>query len=468
MRLFHSGFQRLRLHPMNKKMRRILLFLLLALPARLAAEAPGEMELARAVFLLMSDKGACATASLIGEGKLLTNYHVAEGVCPYGDCKGLRVQRSNRFGMQPVEELKLQKAVMTRASVALDLAIIEISPAPKGITPLALGATQELAAGAALTAVGFPACARLQQSSGAVTGLDQIHITTSLQGLYGSSGSPVFDQSGAVAAVVVQASSLGDAASAYLRGKPFPLRAVRASHVSDILLKPEGDAFRSEVRLLNTYYASEVLPKAGLDRLMPSMQFLTAAEGLRARLMKTSAAPAAAPLFMWFDAYLDGLPQLPKAPDKDDIERLLTAVNIEMNGPNQGLLSRVAPGELREALKSSGHTDAQIAALLAMVEAALRADFPGIQIEFVKYGACAALALAALAALWGLSLGVVFCRSRGGFLLRLFKTLLVGLLFWPLSFLLFLSRRHPAARDEEGPLEPPETGGPDTSSDWLT
>lgn len=414
---------------------------------------------ARSILLLLSETGACATGFIISDGKIVTNYHVANVVCPFGKCKGLRIQKSSRLGSPPVEELRYEKANLTKSAAALDIAMIEVTPALRFAQPVPPKTTALPAPGTTLNAVGYPACKVLQRSTGQLTGSDPMHALTSVPGAFGSSGSPVFTEDGSLAGVVAQAGSLSDALSYYLLRKSFPLRIIRADVVSDMLSKNDADLFKSEVSILNAYYKEAVMPLQSYHRMMPSYQFLAAAEGLRSQVLLSTSLASYAPQFLWFDDYIDALPQIPKSGDRDSsaffaLEKLLTGVNIELNGPEQSLFRLVKPDELQAALSAAGRPEAHVKEIVGMVQDAQDRKFRGVQVQLILYCVLLTFILMVLAALWGASVLYVFLESRGGFFLRAFKALCTAVLIWPASFAVFLVMgRRP--RETKYPAENP-------------
>lgn len=405
-----------------------------------------ETAFARSVLLLIAEGGACATGFLAADGKIVTNFHVANGICPYGRCRNLRIQRTNRLGNAPVEELRFDTAAITRISPAMDIAIIEISPSFRLSQAAELVAAPMPEAGTQVSVIGFPACGVLQQSSGRVLGVDPVHMTTSARGAYGSSGSPVFSGDGRLVGITIQAVSLGDAAANFLFKRPFELRAVRADVLQDLMQKSDIDSLRNEISVLNRYYRETVMPLSGWKRMMPSYQFIAAVQGIRLRVLTTQSLSQIAPQFLWFDEYFDVLPRIPRGSEKDrplftDIEKLLTALNIELDGPQRSLFRPVKPEELKETLMAAGRSETHTDEILQMVNAAHAIRFQGVQIQLVIYCMAAALVLCVTAAVWGGSVIHVFLRSRGGLFLRAFKAACAAFLLWPVSYLIFILNR---------------------------
>jgi len=428
------------------KLSGLLTALLLVFAGAAHSQMDTENMYAKSILLLLSETGACATGFLIDDGKIITNYHVASVVCPFGKCKGLRIQKSSRLGHPPVEELRYEKAVLAKSASALDIALIEVTPTLRFAQPSPLRISELPPAGSNVTVAGYPACQVLQKSSGQITSSDPMHALTSVKGAFGSSGSPVFRDDGSLAGVVAQASSLSDALSYYLLKNSFPLRIIRADILNDLLSKNDAELFKREVSILNEYYNEAVMPKQSYKRMMPSYQFLASAQGLRSHVLVSPSLNTYAPQFLWFDDYIDALPQIPKSGEKDPstflaIERLLTGVNIELNGPQQSLFRMVKADELQAALSNAGRPDAHVKEILDMVKNVQDKKFWGVQIQLILYSVLVALALMVLAALWGASVIYVLVKSSGGFFLRAFKAACIAVLFWPVSFLVFLAGR---------------------------
>src|SRR5690242_12754071 len=79
-----------------------------------------------AVYLLLAaDQKSCATAVAISAHELLTNAHVTEGLCPFGRCTDVTVQRSAFEGAVPVPVGKATTPKLARLLGGLDIAKLQ-------------------------------------------------------------------------------------------------------------------------------------------------------------------------------------------------------------------------------------------------------------------------------------------------------------------------------------------------------
>ncbi|NMC64206.1 MAG: trypsin-like peptidase domain-containing protein [SAR324 cluster bacterium] len=408
-----------------------------------SSQVKPQIDFNKSVFLLSSKDGACASGFLVDQGKLLTNYHVVSSVCPFADCKDLQVLKASRIDGPPSEAIKIQKATLLRSFPAMDLALIDIGNALR-YNPTIQTATSELPPpGTELFAVGFPSCETLKVNSGTLISSDPMHLSTSINGAFGSSGSPVFLGDGRLIGVVIQAISLRQAFENYLFKKPFNLRAVRLDSFQDLLSKSDLDSFKAEVRILNNYYSQALQDKKGLDRMMSSYQFIAAAQGLRSQVLINPSLSSLAPQFLWFDDYFDSLPQILKFPEKNpdlylEIEKLLVALNLELNGPQRSLFKLLNVDEIKGALQKVGRPESHIIDIANTISSAITHKYYGVQIQLIIYCTITVIILLVICALWGASIMYVFLENDGSFISNTFKALAVALFFWPLSFLLFL------------------------------
>ncbi len=416
----------------------VLLITTLGFGSAVRAELPN----ARSLLLLASPKGACATGFLLKGDLIVTNAHVVDGICDYGDCSGVEIYGANTFGKAPDERLSFKKLSAKRIISSFDIAVLEVKGLPFR-PPIDTALIDNADLGSTATVLGYPGCKSLEQSSGKLKNGDTLHVETELKGSYGSSGSPVFNQDGKIVGVAIQAESLFDAAQNVSLGTPFPLRIVRANFLKDILEKNEEDLLNEEVSILLEYYDSHVSTVDGLDRVMKGFQFIATLNGLRTRVLSTPALSQYYRPFLWYDDYLNILPLgLPAAGKNQELllklEELLTALNVEINGPNARLFHPADLTVLKRALEDAGYPEKHSQKIEGIVKHAIDQKFPGSQMLQIKYGLYVGLVIIVIAALWGLSVSYVFCRSLGNVVIRFFKALLVGILLWPLSFLIYL------------------------------
>lgn len=184
-----------------------------------AAPPPPDAPPASAIVRLMSPRQeVCGTGFIDDNGYIVTNAHLIRSLCPEGDCSGMVVGSAPALGAAPIPRALTALPRIKAVFPAFDLGFIDAQLPPS--TFRSGGPAQ---AGDEVTALGFPGCASLEYASGIITSVDPLHLTTTLRGGHGSSGSPIVNIKGEVVGIVDEAARFIDS----LGAGPFLLRGAR-------------------------------------------------------------------------------------------------------------------------------------------------------------------------------------------------------------------------------------------------
>jgi len=251
-----------------------------------------------AVVLLSSPvHNVCGTGFIRPDGRVVTNKHLTDSLCPRDRCEDLLIRRA--AGIDLPADIPVP-AVTPRVSAvipALDVALLDIglspqsAPVPPGFTApetIPLGAPS--AVGDEVTTLGFPRCGPLKISRGRVLAADQIRLTTDLRGAPGQSGSPIINGAGAATGIVDEATDVGAALTALATGGPLELRGRRLDPLDAILASPDPRV--PQISRLNDFLRAHRTAPLG-TRLRAALEFVIAAEDL---IKTVHAAPAPDPV----------------------------------------------------------------------------------------------------------------------------------------------------------------------------
>ena len=392
----------------------------LAVPALALTEVPKA-----AVVKLMAPSGGCGSAFFIDGQTLITSAHFVRASCPGGDCSDLRIGSD-----QSSAKLELRTLLSELDVASLKITAQTPHRALDGEHSIPPAIDQEI------SVLHYPACAELQITSGHIRSSTSLDFILDAAVNYGSSGGAVVDQSGIVLGVVSQAASVFGAARARLIGGSFQGQAMRYDIINSAL-KDRGVVSQA----LLSWYLSDVSNLIGFQRLYDGQRFVRAVDRLRVRLI---AAGDQNPAIMLATEYPDTFATLPAAayfgPQTIELEQLAFAASLERHGPFSGELRTLDTNALEAALQKSGRPSAHIAELRRMVLRLWEQKYPGIELigESLVFSGCV-LGLI-IAAIWGWSLGRVFSKARGSLWRRAVITVMIALLIWPLSWLIFCFR----------------------------
>lgn len=397
--------------------------LILVFPLLLAAQAPKS-----AVVKLKAADGTCATAFFTDSQTVITSAHFIRSSCPQADCTSL--------------QLITAESNPTKANLRLEALYNELDVAKLVLTadawPTHLDATHLLppAVNQEIKILHYPACDEFEETPGLVTSSGALDFTANANIKYGSSGGAVIDRDGVVIGVVSQAANVFGALRSNLIGGAFEAQATRFDVISSALrdssLIPQ---------ILLSWYQSDISKIVGFQRLYAGRRFVRAVERLRARLISNG---EYSPGLLLANDYPDSFFNLPKAeffsPQTLELEELGFAASLERHGPFDSAMKTLDMGTLENALQNSGRNSAHIGDLRKMVVRLWEQKYPGAELMVETLVVSAVVLLFILSALWGWSLARVYSLSNGSLAHKIFNVILVGVLLWPLSWLLFSLR----------------------------
>lgn len=397
------------------------------------------------VVQLSSDRSrSCGSGFLLANGDIVTSRHVAEGVCPLYNCGSLSVRRAGSAGGPAIEEIKSDTAYVKWSEPLLDLAVIS-----KQNAPFPAGAFSEWAAAKEAQKVwslGFSRCKTLELRSGSVSSLNPLWTMTTVKGTYGNSGSPLFDADYKIVGVIDEALSVSQAVRARLIGEYFALRAVRG----DVLfaaagLHDEHPSLASQVQIVENFYSEVVIRASGQERLYAALDFMRIMDGMRDPAVTANSALDQASLGLIaqlgsYPASSIAFAQLRLSDLGSSIERLTLAYNLEYKGLNRSLGKKIAGAEL-VSLLSGTSDEARVKGLKSIISDFEASGFPGVQQTLINYAIFWLPIAVASLIIWALSVAHVWFSTCAGVAKRLFVCAIVGIVFWPLSYIVFLFTR---------------------------
>lgn len=398
-----------------------LFLVLVCLPCQGYSEVP--LGVKKAVVRLLSEKG-CGTGFFLEGGRLITNVHVVDGICLFGDCSEVILENGSGGKWEFVEVAEIE---VERLHRAFDLAVLTVSPAPESYLELA---EESASLGSEVQIYGHPDCELPESSRGTITQQDSIFIHTSAKGLPGNSGSPLLNTHYQVVGLISTLSS--DLSS--LLSASFNLKTRMNGYGVEVLQLVEEEtrqeALSRTVSLLDSYVASEFR-----DTFSNSSALSIALDGLAHELLADFPdSDATKILTLWqlrgFSG-LDALREVEWTEFLEAVERLGLSFNLAMMGKRDiGGMEEVDTTSVSDLIKASARSNYHQE---RFIERMLGFEGPGLIILLLFYVGLGG----ALLSIWSWSLGVVFCRVRGSMLTRWLKALSIGVLFWPFSLLVF-------------------------------
>lgn len=422
---------------------------LLALP-------PVSRQLLNSVVLLSSpDRRACASGFISSDGHLVTNAHVTALLCPFDDCSQVKVRRADALGAPPGVELKIDSLSIEKTSQALDLAILAPrwkDETRKLLEPSILKIPAESSIrtqlGQEVFTLGFPRCHTLELTAGKVTDDTAVSFTASAAGAHGSSGSPVVDESFSLLGVVSQSSTLLGALGSIFFHTNFSTKASKAYFLNSLAALDEIAMAQLTAERLLAFYRDNLRNLPGSRRLVASLGFLGMAEGFKKQSLPKAVLAPLSPLLGAFEEYISSTPKILNGARPQSgtaaasAARLMVAYNLESRGVRQNILQPLDLESFNIALRAQVSDRKLIDEIVDMVSTAAASGYPGTEFYLIWIGIAGALTCLFFFGIWAYTLGIVFAEARGNFVWRVLVSILVGLLFWPLSYIIFLARAH--------------------------
>lgn len=339
-----------------------------------ASSEPLPTALQESVVLISPNSGdRCASGFFLTTGELVTNAHVAMSGCDGLDCSALSVAtRSPNGEKNPLRHRSLR---IEKLSAVFDIALLrgEFDNPPSGF---------ELASQSdwgSVTALSFPLCKTLAQSTGLVEAIDPLWIYSTVVGKHGSSGGPLIDANFRVVGVVDEAASLLSAAKSILSGSEFQLRAVRFDHLPAV--QGGQPLFPYEVANLLSLYQRSIAIQSGATRIRRALDFVASTEALiRQHTEKATPAELAALLNSMNGSPAEVLAQsISVDSTTTGIQLLALAYALESFGPYTTRFGGSAIDDLAATIIASNKTSADKNAALRILSDYQRGGFKGLQ-----------------------------------------------------------------------------------------
>jgi len=234
---------------------------------------------------------------------------------------------------------------------------------------------------------------------------------------------------------------------------------VDIGYAQDVLWSKDSEAALIEMKLLNSIYRDFVVSSHGLDRMRASFDFIMAADVvLRRSSFFQLDKETLFTLFVGREYSLNFLrhPFTSSSPELLEAEKLGTGYALEMYGFRNEAFEEIDVSLLLENLRNSGrpydHVQ-RIEELILKAQVHKSADWIFSFLIFLGIGL-------PLLVVWAWSLGYVFRATNGTWYLRIIKMIMIALVFWPLSLMVYWLMKKP-----EPNLEP--THSPNTSNQGL-
>lgn len=367
--------------------------------------SPPAKALSSVVMLYSSANGSCGSGAILGNGLILTSSHLLASLCPSRHCSSVLIRSSESLNSHATKTLSEGKDISISGDFpALDAALIKVNG-------LDLDGAFDLSRNAAPTGtayvLGFPDCARLRLTSGAITESDVLRLRTSATIHHGSSGGPVFNASLELIGIVDEASSPAGALASKLTGGGFSARAVRADVLNWVSTLSTRESLQRQTQTVNSYYSSQISALTGVARLFGSLDFISTAQGIKSSAADLELPPAELEALYGFGEYPSWIFRLKSRQPTElafELEKLALSAQIEQKGP----FSKIFLGlDLQAAvahLKSLGYSDEQTAELKRIIVRAADLNYPGAEMYMIKWGlamACMALSAIPIAFLFG-------------------------------------------------------------------
>ena len=419
--------------------------------SRARAQPRIDEEVLRSVVILTSpSERTCATGFITSSGELITNAHVSASLCPHGRCRDVRIFRATSLGGPGSIGLPHDGVTVSREFAAFDIAVLEAAwknpdqrrSAPGVFKLSAFSGSRS----AAVYSLGFPRCQALELTQGRIERENMITLQTSTLGSHGSSGSPVFLEDFSVVGVVNQSSSVLQAVSSLIFGTHFKNRAVKADLIRNALNFDEQAALTYQAGTLLRLYRDETAVRRGFARMMDGYNFLATVESLRRQVLAQPAFTAVGlhTPFAGLGEYPPfSLSRVPPELSRVDpgvamlLQEIVVVYNLELHGPYRALLKPITPDELEVFLQTLAVPKEVTLDLRQLFRYAQESGFRGLELQTIMLATLALAAFFALLIVWAFSMGHVFTAAGGTRMTRLGKSLLVGLVLWPLSLAVF-------------------------------
>ena len=392
----------------------ILLIFLVFSGAQAQPRDPGKERALHSLLLLKTDSNSsCGSGLLLEGGLILTASHLADSLCPLGDCRGVQILSAIQpdepaLPMPPGQPYSLS---LFRQFPALDAVLLRI----EGAKPPAAGLpvdSRNPAPGAPAYAAGFPGCQRLHISSGEIVSANEARIETSATGGRGSSGGVLFDAGFNPVGLIIQSRRLDDAIDAFFTGRSLSLRASRIDRIFSLLNLPAQEATGLQARLLVEAYFNEIAAASRLQTLAAKALFVSGMQGL-GRTIRASGLPAryqALPglLYASPSSLLELSTPVPDESDYFETEAAFALAALEANSLELSLIELPDFPALGAALLASGRPPETVERFVKRSAQIVASPVYGLRGLLARIIRPVFLALGVMFFLWSWSLGYVY------------------------------------------------------------
>lgn len=385
---------------------------------------------AERMVLLRKAEGSglrCASGFILDAHTVVTSAHVTQSMCVDSVCTGMTLGRTDGVG----RSAQVIPAVFRRGIElgGFDVGVLHLDDSLGSFEP---PVAREPKGGELVEVLSFPGCETLQSARGTANAFDQLVVETSAKSERGSSGGVLLGTDGALLGVISQAQPSTSLVLSLVTGNPFELRAARWDLVAPLLTLPLDARVAGESAAILSWYVSSAMPESAWGRALWSLDFFSRAERFKSAVLRS--------------------PGLFQAGFHSGSER----TTIEISSLLAQMGERASPSIPPHMI--AGHALSQLvgtynAELSGVTSPAAEISYEPAVIDRVRtrhggdgrsaLGRAAALLLMVMAALglalfsWGASTGFVYARSSGSKISRLGKAILVAVLAWPLSFLVW-------------------------------
>lgn len=428
---------------MRKKVSSIITAYLLvfALQTVCHAEVAVPQNIVKSAVMIRGTNGYCGSGVILHDGRILTNAHITQSICPYGKCAGVKIFRAAQIGGQPDEQIDNGSVRLEREVASLDFAILSTAEPSALASDLGKDAVR-VKTDEAVYAVGFPHCGALTASEGKVYQVDTLSIRTSTRGTYGSSGSLLLNSSNQLVGILREAASLQQGLLSSALGTHFELSAVPYDPVLQHRALPDAESILYEAKQLNKHYKEELIHRHGLRRLLDGLEYCARTEAIARRAQALRLPGEAIAGFLQIDSELNALTRsTPPAEGNElaqEIEKLTVGYNLESNGLYSEEFQPLNTTTLISEIEASGRPSKLAAELRDLIEGFKAEPYSGVTLTLLVITIIIAAIAFVATIFWTLCGTFVYRRTTGGRVRKIIFTTLINGLLWPLMLLVVL------------------------------
>ncbi len=380
-------------------------------------------------------RGICGSGFYIGEGRVITNAHVAKSVCEFGKCPKLEVFQGTPGHEGFSKKLEFGGITLERLIPSLDLALLQVQFKSAAPEPLTVSDSNVVQLSDAVSVAGFPLCKGFVRSEGTVVERRVDSFLTSATISKGSSGSAVLNRQGQVVGIITQSATIYEGLSGLLLGTSHRGRAVDAKYITLLVNGDYQNILSEEVKSAFAFYKENVSGKRSFDRLIPGIYFSMLVEKISERLRLQGSDPIELKLLL---SSLDEFPQrgLLSNSTIEDVELLSIAYALE--GPSDFLQPRATKDAFLQSLKIAGRSNSHLEKVSNLLSDFERSRYSGIY----PYLLMLFVIILGLGIVWAFSLGFLFATLKGSIFRRGFWTAVSAVALWPLPIIIILLYRH--------------------------